>query len=216
MYNEKKVNKKNKNKENEFGSRFFRKRTKRLLTNIDILFHKIMVIELIISSLLILLGVVALLFPSVSIKIISILLGLTIIAYGITNIYSYFKRKEIAIFKSYIMYGIIACIVGLLMLINPFAFSQLMTIIFGIYILYLAVNKFDFALKLKKIEEKSWTILLASSILESLISILIFVNPFSNLSIMQLVGSFLILSGIINWMNTLLIKNRALDFMENL
>lgn len=216
MYNEKKVNKKNKNKENEFGSRFFRKRTKRLLTNIDILFHKIMVIELIISSLLILLGVVALLFPSVSIKIISILLGLTIIAYGITNIYSYFKRKEIAIFKSYIMYGIIACIVGLLMLINPFAFSQLMTIIFGIYILYLALNKFDFALKLKKIEEKSWTILLASSILESLISILIFINPFSNLSIMQLVGSFLILSGIINWMNTLLIKNRALDFMENL
>lgn len=216
MYNEKKVNKKNKNRESEFGSKFFRKRTKRLLTNIDILFHKIMVIELIISSLLILLGVVALLFPSVSIKIISILLGLTIIAYGITNIYSYFKRKEIAIFKFYIMYGIIACIVGLLMLINPFVFSQLMTIIFGIYILYLAVNKFDFALKLKRIEEKSWTILLASSILESLISILIFVNPFSNLSIMQLVGSFLILSGIINWMNTLLIKNRALDFMENL
>ena len=47
-------------------------------------------------------------------------------------------------------------------------------------------------------------------------SILIFVNPFSNLAITQVAGAFLILSGIVNCMNAVLTKNRAIDFMENL
>ena len=48
------------------------------------------------------------------------------------------------------------------------------------------------------------------------ISILIFVNPFSNLAITQVAGSFLILVGIVNSMNAILTKNRAIDFLENL
>ena len=64
MYNDKKGSQRNKKKttakkeENEFLSKFFRKRTKRLLTNIDRLFRKIMWIEIGISCISILLGVI--------------------------------------------------------------------------------------------------------------------------------------------------------------
>ena len=212
----KKINKKSKNNENEFISKFFRKRTKRLLTNIDILFRKIMIIELISSGIMIMLGILALLFPEISVTIVSIIIGLNIVGIGIIDIYAYKKRNDIKIFKFYLVYGSLAILLGILTILNPFFFSQILTVLLGIYILYLAINKFDIALKLKKIEEKSWTILITSAILEIFISILIFINPFSNLTIIQLIGAFLVLSGIINCMNINLIKNRAIDFMEKL
>ena len=55
-----------------------------------------------------------------------------------------------------------------------------------------------------------------SAILEIFMSILIFINPFSNLAIVEVAGAFLILCGILNCMDAVLTKNRAIDFMENL
>ena len=72
------------------------------------------------------------------------------------------------------------------------------------------------SLRLKKIEESSWLILLVSAILEIFMSILIFINPFSNLMLTQVAGAYFILCGILNCTDAVLTKNRAIDFMENL
>ena len=218
MYNDKRVHSKKKknNEENEFLSKFFRRRTKRLLTDIDRLFRKIMWIEIGISCIMILLGVIFLLWPGLSVTVLGVLFGLSIIASGILNIYSYFKRAQLPLFRFHLIYGILAIILGILTLLNPFVFSQVITIFLGIWVLYLAINKIDLSLRLKKINEKSWLLLLLSSILEIFMSIIIFINPFSNLAITQVAGSFLILCGILNCMNAVLTKNRAIDFMENL
>ena len=145
-----------------------------------------------------------------------IVFGILIILLGALNIYAYLKRMEIPIFRYHLIYGVLAILLGILTLINPFAFSQAITLFLGIWVIYIALNKIDLSLRLKKIEEKSWILLFVSAILEIFISILIFVNPFSNLAITQVAGSFLILVGIVNSMNAILTKNRAIDFLENL
>ena len=218
LYNDKKARskKKTKTEESDFLSKFFRKRTKRLLTDIDRLFRKIMWIEIGISCMVILLGVIFLFFFFYSIVVMSVLFGISILASGILNIYNYFKRKSIPIFRFHLGYGILAIILGILTIVLPFTFSQVITIFIGIWILYLALGKIDLSLRLKKIEESSWLILIVSAILEIFMSILIFINPFSNLMLTQVAGAYFILCGILNCTDAVLTKNRAIDFMENL
>ena len=216
MYNEDKESRRNKSKENDgLLSKFFRKRTKRLLTDLDKLFRKIMWIEIAISVVLILTGVVFLIWPSISVQVLSILFGIVILASGIMNIYGYMKRKSFPIFKFHLVYGILSVILGILTIINPFTFSQVVTIFIGVWMLYLAVVKIDLSLRLKTIGESSWSLLLVSAILEIFMSILIFINPFSNLVITQVAGAYFILSGILNCTDAVLTKNRAIDFMDN-
>ena len=47
-------------------------------------------------------------------------------------------------------------------------------------------------------------------------SILIFINPFSNLIITEIAGAYFVLCGILNCTDAVLTKNRAIDFLENL
>ena len=219
MYNdEKKIKTKKKiqSDSSSFLNKFFHKRTKRLLTDIDRLFRKIMTIEIAISVVFVLIGVIFLIWPSISVQVLSVLCGIFITCFGVYNLYCYSKRSFYPLFKFHLVYGILSLLLGVLTIINPFTFSQVITIFIGMWVLYLAVLKIDLSLRLKVIGESSWLLLLVSSLLEVFMSIIIFINPFSNLLITQVVGSFLILCGILNTMDAILTKNRALDFLDNI
>ena len=208
MYN--KDEKKERKSFQEIFQQVFHRRTKRLLTNVDRLFTNIMWMEIGLSVVAILLN------PEMSLTVIGVLFGILIIAFGILDIYAYLKRREIYFFRFYIVYGILGILLGVLTLINPFVFTQVITIWLGLWILYLSILKIDLSFRLKTIGEKSWLTILISAILSVFMSILIFINPFSNILITQLVGAYLILSGILNATNAVLTKNRSIDFLENL
>jgi len=217
MYNEeKKKKKKVSSGEVNILHHFFHKRKKRLLTNIDRLFNKIMWYQILSCVLLVLLGVVFLLVPDISDKVIGVLFGINVLIFGGVNIYAYFKRRDIPMFQFHLIYGIVGILIGLLTILNPFVFAQVVTLFIGLWILYMAITKIDFALRLKKMGEKSWLLLLVSAFLEIFMSILIFINPFSSLVLTRLCGAYFVLCGIINCNDAILTKNRAIDFLENL
>ena len=197
-------------------SRIFRKRTRRLLTNIDRLFTRIMWIEVCISIALILLGSICLLHPEFSLKAIGVIFGLGIIAFGGLNIYAFMKRRELNFFRLYLFYGIAAIILGIIIVFHPFETTQAMTIFLGLWIIYLSTLKIDLSLRLKVLSEPCWLFMIVSAVLGVFMSILIFINPFSNLLITQVAGSFLILEGILNATDAVMAKNRSIDFLEDL
>lgn len=215
MYNDYEENKEKRPKF-QFLRNLFRKRTKRLLTNVDRLFSKIMWMDIALSICLTIVGLVFLVYPDVSLTVIGIVFGLLIIIMGCVLIYTYLKRREISLFRFNLIYGILGIILGILTLINPFTFTQVITVFIGIWILYMAVIKIDFAIRLKLLEEKSWLFLVLSALLEIFMSILIFINPFSNLIITEIAGAYFVLCGILNCTDAVLTKNRAIDFLENL
>ena len=197
-------------------SRIFRKRTRRLLTNIDRLFTKIMWIEVCISLALILLGSIFLLHPEFSVKVLGVFFGIGILSFGGLNIYAYIKRRELNFFRFHLIYGIAAIILGLVIIFHPFETTQAMTIFLGLWVIYLSVIKIDLALRLKVLSESSWLFLLVSAVLGIFMSIIIFITPFTNLLITQVAGSFLILEGILNATDAVMAKNRSIDFLEDL
>ena len=200
----------------QFLRNLFRKRTKRLMTDIDRLFSKIMWMDIALSICLTLVGLIFLVYPDVSVTLIGIIFGLLITILGEVLIYTYLKRREIPLFRFNLIYGILGVILGILTIISPFTFTQVITIFIGIWILYMAVIKIDFAVRLKLLEERSWLFLLVSALLEIFMSILIFINPFSNLIITEIAGAYFVLCGILNCTDAVLTKNRAIDFLENL
>lgn len=200
----------------QFLRNIFRKRTKRLMTDIDRLFSKIMWMDIALSICLTLVGLIFLVYPDVSVTVIGVIFGLLITVLGGVLIYTYLKRREIPLFRFNLIYGILGVILGILTIISPFTFTQVITIFIGIWILYMAIIKIDFAVRLKLLEERSWLFLLVSALLEIFMSILIFINPFSNLIITEIAGAYFVLCGILNCTDTVLTKNRAIDFLENL
>ena len=200
----------------KFIRNIFRKRTKRLMTDIDRLFSKIMWMDIALSICLTLVGLIFLVYPDVSVTLIGIIFGLLITILGGVLIYTYLKRREIPLFRFNLIYGILGVILGILTIISPFTFTQVITIFIGIWILYMAIIKIDFAVRLKLLEERSWLFLLVSALLEIFMSILIFINPFSNLIITEIAGAYFVLCGILNCTDAVLTKNRAIDFLENL
>lgn len=200
----------------QFLRNIFRKRTKRLMTDIDRLFSKIMWMDIALSICLTLVGLIFLVYPDVSVTLIGIIFGLLITILGGVLIYTYLKRREIPLFRFNLIYGILGVILGILTIISPFTFTQVITIFIGIWILYMAIIKIDFAIRLKLLEERSWLFLLVSALLEIFMSILIFINPFSNLIITEIAGAYFVLCGILNCTDAVLTKNRAIDFLENL
>lgn len=200
----------------QFLKNLFRKRTKRLMTDIDRLFSKIMWMDIALSICLTLVGLIFLVYPDVSVTLIGIIFGLLITILGGVLIYTYLKRREIPLFRFNLIYGILGVILGILTIISPFTFTQVITIFIGIWILYMAIIKIDFAIRLKLLEERSWLFLLMSALLEIFMSILIFINPFSNLIITEIAGAYFVLCGILNCTDAVLTKNRAIDFLENL
>lgn len=200
----------------QFIRNIFRKRTKRLMTDIDRLFSKIMWMDIALSICLTLVGLIFLVYPDVSVTVIGIIFGLLITILGGVLIYTYLKRREIPLFRFNLIYGILGVILGILTIISPFTFTQVITIFIGIWILYMAIIKIDFAIRLKLLEERSWLFLLVSALLEIFMSILIFINPFSNLIITEIAGAYFVLCGILNCTDAVLTKNRAIDFLENL
>lgn len=200
----------------QFLRNIFRKRTKRLMTDIDRLFSKIMWMDIALSICLTLVGLIFLVYPDVSVTVIGVIFGLLITILGGVLIYTYLKRREIPLFRFNLIYGILGIILGILTIISPFTFTQVITIFIGIWILYMAIIKIDFAIRLKLLEERSWLFLLVSALLEIFMSILIFINPFSNLIITEIAGAYFVLCGILNCTDAVLTKNRAIDFLENL
>lgn len=200
----------------QFLRNLFRKRTKRLMTDIDRLFSKIMWMDIALSICLTLVGLIFLVYPDVSVTLIGIIFGLLITILGGVLVYTYLKRREIPLFRFNLIYGILGVILGILTIISPFTFTQVITIFIGIWILYMAIIKIDFAIRLKLLEERSWLFLLMSALLEIFMSILIFINPFSNLIITEIAGAYFVLCGILNCTDAVLTKNRAIDFLENL
>ena len=95
-------------------------------------------------------------------------------------------------------------------------FSQVVTIFIGLWIIYTAIIKIDLGLRLKIISERSWLLLILTAALEIFMSVLIIINPFSNLALTQVAGTYLVLCGVLNISNLIMAKNRAYDFLENL
>ena len=152
--------------------------------------------------------------PSVSNKIVGIIMGVVILIFGINAVYKYFHRDGAKIYSLNIVFGVLYSILGVVIILYPFSVMEFVTVCLGIFVIINGATKINYGVWLKKGNEDSWLVTLVTGIFLVIIGIMLVFNPFASLTLTQLCGAFLIIVGILNVSDTILFKKRAKEIME--
>ena len=159
-------------------------------------------------------GIVLLLVPELSGKVLGIIVGIIFLIEGINSIYKYFHREGAKLYNLNLVFGVIYAVLGVVIILIPSSVVEFITVCLGIYMIVNGASKVNYALWLKRGNEDSWLITLATGILVAIVGVLVIFNPFASLTLTKLAGAFLIITGILDFMDTILFKNRSKEIME--
>ncbi len=167
-----------------------------------------------VAVLTIITGLILLLAPKLTNKVVGIIVGIIFLIEGINSIYKYFHREGAKIYNLNLVFGVIYAVLGAVIILVPSSVVEFITICLGLYMIINGASKVNYALWLKRGNEDSWLITLATGILIAIIGVLVIFNPFASLTVTKLAGAFLIITGILDFMDTILFKNRSKEIME--
>lgn len=118
------------------------------------------------SILFAILGIILIVRPEETIKVISYILGACFILVGIYKIIGYIQIKEKNdIYNYHLIYGIMAIVIGLIAIIYSTTIGTVFRIIIGIWIIYSSVIRATSSLRLKALKSNMWIYTLILSII---------------------------------------------------
>ena len=157
----------------------------------------------------VILGAVFLFWPELSLMTLCYAFGTLTIVYGIVHLITYFVRdRMISVFRYDMVIGIIAVILGILILIRPQYIINILPILLGLFIILSSIMKIQNAVDLKRVGYPKWWLILIW-------------NPFAAAAtLMMFIGASLCIDGIMSlWSMFCLSRNvkkvkKAMDEMD--
>lgn len=155
---------------------------------------------ILVSALYVVLGIVLLIWPSTSVRMICYGLGIAMLVLGITYGVIYFTKDDLSSFLQMdLVIGIICLAFGIFILLNPAFLASVLPFAMGIIFLLGAVVKLQSAFNMKRLNFSKWYLVLICALLIVALGIVLLCNPFENERFMILyIGSCLILDGMTN------------------
>lgn len=182
--------------------------------SIENMYKRMIIYSLLTSLFTIIMGIVLLLLPNATNKVVGIIVGIIFLIEGINSVYKYFHREGAKLYNLNLIFGVLYALLGVVIILYPFTVVEFVTVCLGIYMIINGASKVNYALWLKRGNEESWLITLATGILIAIVGILVIFNPFASLTLTKLAGAFLIITGILDFMDTILFRNRSKEIME--
>ncbi|MBO4601216.1 MAG: DUF308 domain-containing protein [Bacilli bacterium] len=134
-------------------------------------------------------------------------LGVTFIITGAIFVWMSSREKKIFLSNWDVIFGILASLSGLLIIINPGNLANSIMTYFGIFIMVCALQKLVVAIKLYKVKDSAALVTLITSLVILFLGIIVFFGPFNTMSINEQCGVFAILFGILEFANTVLLND---------
>lgn len=141
------------------------------------LFIKIKNLSVITIVVSLLIGVVLLVRPEESLKLVSLLSGVTVIALGISALVSYFAKYKSIVLATL---GTLTIIAGIVICVKYKAIVSAIVFIFGLFILFSGVVDFFASIASKRNLLSGWIVSLVLALVSIIIGIVIVVNPFGS------------------------------------
>ena len=182
--------------------------------SIENVYNRMIIYSMVTSILAIIVGLVLIFLPTVSNKVVGIIVGVIILVFGINAIYKYFHRDGAKLYSLNIVFGVLYSILGVVIILYPYSVMEFVTVCLGIFIIINGATKVNYGIWLKKGSEDSWLVTLVTGIFLVVLGIMVVFNPFSSFTLTQLSGAFLIIVGILNVSDTILFKKRAKQIMD--
>lgn len=177
-------------------------------------YNDIKLLEIIISIVFMIFGIVLLLNKTVSDSFISIFLGIIILLKAGLNIYSFVTPNSNRLFKLNIIFGILYLIIAVLLFTNLIKFINYIIIYFGAFLIIAGLKNLLTAIWLKLIREESFLIVLVMSVLVIALGGLMIFYPFASFTVLDITAIFAILYGLLNINTSNLLRNRVDQFLS--
>lgn len=182
--------------------------------SIENVYNRMIIYSLITSILSIIVGLVLIFLPTVSNKVVGIIVGVIILIFGINAVYKYFHRDGAKIYSLNIVFGVLYSILGVVIILYPYSVMSFVTVCLGLFVIVNGATKINYGVWLKKGNEDSWLVTLVTGIFLVVLGIMLVFNPFSALTLTQLSGAFLMIVGVLNVSDTILFKKRSKEIMD--
>ena len=174
-----------------------------------------------ISIIFLLLGIIFLIFPNISIKIVAYLIAIILIGSGIYLTYLEIYTKSFLLPIDTLLNGILSILFGIIILIYPDIFKIMIPIILGTYFILDSIFKLKLVVLLRRIDNKSWIVTLLLTILSIICGIILILNPIdSSIALALFAGITLIIYSLSGIIDMILFKKNIHDltkvFKENI
>lgn len=183
-------------------------------------FKKMFLTSIIYSIAFIAFGLLLLFVPTLTISVISYIIGGVIIVTGIISFVRYFKGRSLELKVNFdLIYALLSVIAGVVIVLNPTALASLIPIILGIWIVINSAFKFQYAFHLKERKYVDWFWPFILSILGLMCGVILIFNPFRGVIVLtQLLGIAVIVYAIIDMIETFTIRKgmmKVVDLLED-
>ena len=187
------------------------KKVKKIMEN----FYNIYILRsFVLDIIFLLIGLYFIINPYSGLRGCEIAFSLVLLVSGVMALFDCTAKKIINLFNYSFIYGVLSIIFGLLIIFNPLALANIVSISFGIWLTLSGLFKISYSLNLKKSNEECWGVLLAIGAVTTIIGVLLIFNPFVQLYITKVVGIFLVLYVILDFTNSILLKKRSKEILK--
>lgn len=162
---------------------------------------------IVLSVLAFIVGLIMIIFPTVSIETMGIIAACFIIVHGLVLLY-----LDLVVSKFYVPFegllsGIMSVAFGTFLLCKPSVVPVVFTMVIGLWIILVSINLIRLAIRLYK-TELPWVQLLLLGILDLVAGFVLVLNPFeSSISIAVLAGIMLVIHSVVTIVDMLIVKN---------
>ena len=160
--------------------------------------------EILMSIMLIAGGAVLLMDPGMTLVTITKAIGFLLIAAGVIFMISYFLVHQMIGSNYNLVQGIVLAGAGAFICLNPDVIVSVLPMLLGLGVAISGVVKFQRAIDLARMHYSSWVGVLIPALINILIGLLVFLNPFSTAELlMRIIGAGLVFSGVTDLITTI-------------
>ena len=172
-------------------------------------YRKMLNFSIFIELLILIAGCFILFNKDLDIKKVGYICGGVFIVYGINVLIKFFKKDGAKLYRYNWLFALIHFALGLLIILVPYTVNSFVVVMLGVYLIVVGSNKVNYAVWFKIADDSSWFLTMSIGVMLVIFGFLVIVNPFKNLTLIQLVASFIILSSVLDLTDTIMIKRRA-------
>ncbi len=177
-------------------------------------FDKFIMLSIMTSVVIALIGGVLIFMPEMSNKLIGVITGALFALSGINTIYKFISRNGAKLYSLNLLYGILLILIGAIIILVPFSVTSFLTICLGLYLIIFGANKVTYGVWFKIGDDPSWLLTFVIGVLLMIFGVLVLSNPFSSFTVTQVIGTFLVLSSVLDITDLVLLKKRANDITK--
>ena len=174
-----------------------------------------------ISAIYCILGLILIIHPDFSAQVVAMLCGVALIVFGIVKIAGYFSKDLFRLAYQFdLATGILLILLGVIVMIKPDNFLNLLCVVLGITVLIEGLFKVQVAMDSKSFGIKRWWLIMALAVLSGIHGILLIFRPDEGMSfLLVLLGLSLLCSGVLNLITVLtavkIVNNQQPDLKED-